>query len=432
MKSSIAVFVLLSTAVAPDVRAQSTGAGVVVAHRSTDARAGAGFSTERLARIDRALQAYVDESRIAGAVALVLRDGEPVYERAFGWSDKEAGRRMTADTVFRIASQTKAIVSAAILSLVEEGKIGLDDPASRFIKAFAKTTVAQRKEDGGGVVPAQREITIKDLLTHTAGISYGNEPEIADLYKAKGLGPAAGEGWYFADKDEAICDVVERLASLPFVAQPGERWVYGYAIDILGCIVERASGMPLDAALHARIIEPLGMKDTRFFLRPQDRERLATVYASGADGRIVRAPEGALGQGAYVEGPRRCLSGGAGLLSTARDYTRFLEALRRGGTLDGVRILAPRSVALMTTNQVGVRHSVEGVGFGLGFGTTERFGANGMDSAGAFGWGGAYATTYRVDPASRVVFQLMTQLLPNETDIEDRFPTLVYQALVAP
>ena len=181
-----------------------------------------GLSADRLQRIDRALQQYVDENRLAGAVALVLRDGRTVYERAFGWSDKEAGRRMTTDTIFRIASQTKAITSAAILSLVEEGKIGINEPVSRHIPAYAHTTVAARNEGEMKVVPAKRPVTIRDLLTHTAGISYGTGPDVAALYEAKGLGPAAGFGWFTADKNEPICDTMERLATLPFASQPGE------------------------------------------------------------------------------------------------------------------------------------------------------------------------------------------------------------------
>ena len=396
------------------------------------AQSGSAARTDRIERIDRLLQAYVDDNRISGAVALVLRDGRPVYEAAVGWSDKEADRRMTSDAVFRIASQTKALTSVAILSLVEEGRIGLADPVSRFIPAFAATNVMVRNGSATEIVRANRPITIRDLLTHTAGISYGTQPEVAALYEAKGLGPAAGFGWYTADKTEPICTTMETLASLPFVAQPGEEWVYGYNTDILGCVVERASGVPLDEFVARRITEPLGMKDTRFFLPPDERDRMVAVYASGPDGRITRAPEGSKGQGAYVDGARRSFAGGAGLLSTAPDYVRFLEMIRNGGALDGVRILAPRTVKLMTTNQVGTLHSTTGLGFGLGFQTTDRHGANGMDSEGAFGWFGAYGTMYRVDPEARLVMVLMIQMLPNATDIRITFPTLVYQALVEP
>jgi CubicO group peptidase (beta-lactamase class C family) len=416
------LIVLLSLVMLPGITLRGQSAPPAAA-------APGGFSRERLARIDRALQQYVDEDRVAGVVALVLRDGQPVYQRAVGWSDKEAGRRMANDTIFRIASQTKAITSVAILALMEEGKLGLNNPVSRFIPTFAKTTVSVRNDSGVTLVPARRAITIRDLLTHTAGISYGTGPDVAALYEAKGLGPAAGNGWYTADKDEPICDTMERLGTLPFVSHPGESYVYGYNTDILGCVVERASGMPLDEFVRTRITGPLGMKDTRFFLPPAERERLAAVYSSGSDDRVVRAPEGAKGQGAYVEGPRRSFAGGAGLLSTARDYARFLEMIRNGGALGPVRILSPRTVALMTTNQIGTLHSATGLGFGLGFETTDRYGANGMDSVGAFGWGGAYGTMYRVDPQARLVMVLMIQLMPNRSDIGTTFPTLVYQAL---
>ncbi len=394
--------------------------------------ASAAFSAERLARVDRFLQQYVDDNLIPGAVVLVLRDGQSVYERAVGWSDKEAQRRMTPTTIFRIASQTKAITSAAILALVEEGKLDLTTPVSKFIPSFASTTVAGRDGSGGSYTPAKRLITIRHLLTHTAGISYGTDSQIASLYEAKGLGPAAGFGWYTADKNEPICDTMERLGTLPFVAQPGEAYVYGYNTDVLGCIVERASRLPLDEFVRARITGPLGMKDTQFFLPSEQRDRLAAVYASGSDGRIVRAPDGAKGQGDYIDGPRRSFAGGAGLLSTAHDYARFLEMIRNGGSLGRVRILAPRTVALMTTNQVGSLYSDTGLGFGLGFETTDRVGANGLDPAGAFGWGGAYGTLYRVDPEDRLVIVLMMQLMPNTTDFRQKVPTLIYQALVDP
>jgi CubicO group peptidase (beta-lactamase class C family) len=391
-----------------------------------------GFSTERLARIDRFLQAYVDSNRIGGAVALVLRDGKPVYERAVGWTDKEAGRRMAPDAIFRIASQTKALTSTAVLMLVEEGKVALGDPVSRFIPEYAKTTVALRSDSGRAPVPAKRQITIKDLLTHTSGISYGTDAVVAAQYSAKGLGPSAGWGWYTADKNEPICTTMERLASLPFVAQPGEAWVYGYSIDILGCVVERASGIPLDEFIRARITAPLGMKDTHFFLPTSDRERLATVYTTDSAMHVVRAPNGPRGQGDYVDGPRRSFAGGAGLLSTARDYARFLEMIRNHGEMNGVRYLSPKMVDLMITNQSGALYTVPGEGFGLGFQTVEKLGADGLASVGSFGWGGAYASTYKVDPAEHLVLVFMINQLPNRTDIASKFPTLVYQALAAP
>jgi CubicO group peptidase (beta-lactamase class C family) len=391
-----------------------------------------GVSTERLARIDAMLQSYVDRGLLPGVVALVLRDGRPIYQKAVGWADKEARRPMRMDTLFRIASQTKAITSAAALTLVEEGKLSLSDQVGTYIPSFAKTMVAMREGNETRLVPAKRPITIRDLLTHTAGISYGIEPYIATEYAAKGLGPSAGAGWYFADKTETTCDAIERLGTLPFVAQPGEAWVYGYNTDVLGCVIERVAGKSLDRVIAERVTGPLGMTDTRFFVSPDQRDRLAAVYASGADGRAVRAPEGGRGQGAYVDGPRKAFSGGAGLVATARDYGRFLEMIRGGGTLDGVQILSPRSVALMHTNQVGNLHSPNGLGFGLGFETTDRYGANGMDDVGSYGWAGAYGTIYRINPQEKLAIMMMVQLLPNATDIREKFPLMVYQALLDP
>ena len=399
----------------------------VAGQRSTPADV---LSTDRLARIDKVMQQAVDENRIPGVVALVLRDGRPIYEKAFGWSDKESGRKMATDSIFRIASQSKALTSVAILILMEEGALTLATPVSQFIPSFAKTTVAVKTGEQLAMEPAKRPINIKDLLTHTAGISYGTDATVSSLYQAKGLGPAAGYGWYTADKDEPVCETMERLGTLPFVAQPGESYVYGYNTDILGCVVERASGMPLDQFIARRITGPLGMKDTHFFLPPDQRGRLTTVYSSGPDGKIVRAPEGARGQGHYLEGPRKNFSGGAGLLSTARDYGRFLEMIRNGGALEGVRILAPRTVALMTTNQIGTLKPTPGLGFGLGFETTDRYGANGLSSVGTFGWGGAYGSSYRADPDARLTLVFMIQLIPNRTDIAQKFPNLVYQALM--
>ena len=399
--------------------------------RASRAVAPSGFAPARLARIDRFMQQYVDSGEIGGAVGLVLKDGRVVYQHAVGWLDKESGRRMTTDALFRIASQTKAVTTVAVLSLIEEGSLAAGDPVSRYIPAFAHTTVGTKSDTGLVTKPAARPITIRDLLTHTAGISYGTDGPAAPLYVANGLGTAAGWGWYTADKDEPICTTMERLATLPFAAQPGERWVYGYNTDILGCVAERASGMPLDDLIRTRITGPLKMNDSYFFVPQGASGRLATVYASDSTNHAQRAPDGPRGQGNYVDGPRRSFSGGAGLISTAGDYARFLEMLRNGGELGGVRILAPHTVDLMTHNQSRMLFDSTGErGFGFGFQMTERYGANGMTSVGTFNWGGAYGTAYYVDPVERLVIVLMLNQLPNRTDIAGKFPTLVYQALV--
>jgi CubicO group peptidase (beta-lactamase class C family) len=390
-----------------------------------------GFAVDRLARVDAFLQSLVDSNRVGGAVALVLRGGNVVYERSVGFADVASRKRMSVDAMFRIASQSKALTSVAIMMLVEEGKIALSNPVSRFIPAYSRTMVATRADTGRTIAPAQRAITIRDLLTHTAGISYGTDGHLAPLYAAKGLGPEAGYGWYLADKDEMVCESMERLATLPFSRQPGEAFVYGYNTDILGCVVERASGIPLDKFIEMRIAKPLGMNDTHFFVPDSKRQRLVTVYASDSTNHAERAPDGARGQGHYVDGPRKNFAGGAGLVSTARDYARLLEMLRNGGELDGVRLLGRKTVELMTSNQVGTLYNPNGMGFGLGFSIVERMGAdNTLHSVGTWGWGGAYGSQYRVDPVENITWVLMVNQLPNRTDLAAKFPVLVYQALV--
>lgn len=387
-----------------------------------------GFAPDRLRRLDGFLQQYVDSNRISGAVALVLRDGQVVYESAVGFADRESGKRMAPDALFRIASQTKALTTVAIMILVEEGKIGLANPVSRFIPGYDTTWVMAGGDSGRA--RATRRITIRDLLTHTAGISYGTDVRVRDAYAAAGLGPAAGFGYYLSDKDEPVCATMERLAGLPFVRQPGEAWVYGYATDVLGCVVERASGMPLDEFFRARITAPLDMRDTHFFVPAAKRQRLVTVYASSGN-MVVRAPEGSRGQGHYDRGPMKNFSGGAGLVSTARDYARFLQMLLDGGALDGVRILSPASVALMTSNQTGTLYAQAGQGFGFGFSIVQQPGAdNTLSPVGTWGWGGAYGSQYRVDPKNRVIWLYLMNQTPNTTDVASKFPNLVYQALV--
>jgi CubicO group peptidase (beta-lactamase class C family) len=375
----------------------------------------------------------VDDGRAAGIVTLVARRGRIAHFAAFGKQDVESGVPMARDTIFRIASQSKAVTSVAAMILVEEGKLLLSDPVSRYVPVFKKTTVRVPPPEGaprdapGGTVPAKREITIRDLLTHTSGVSYGSGPLEAQYKAANVL------GFYFADKDEPIGAAIERLAALPFEGQPGEKYIYGFSTDILGYVVEKAAGQGLDEVFRTRIFEPLRMTDTYFFLPKDKASRLAAVY-SLTDGKMQRAADAGTGQGDYVNGPRRCFSGGAGLVSTANDYARFLEMLRNGGELDGVRVLSRKSVELMTANQLGTLYQEGRFGFGLGFEITEHVGRAGRyGSVGEFGWGGAYHTSYWVDPAEGLVAVFMTQLLPSGgSDLHGRFRSLLYQAIVDP
>ena len=398
-----------------------------------------GLDPDRLARLDSALESYVESGTLPGAVALVASRGETVYLKAFGYRDREAGDPLEVDDIFRIASQTKAIVSVAIMILQEEGRLLISDPVGRYLPEYQETTVASANPDGTyDVVPARRPITIRHLLTHTAGIGYGQGPAAEEWAEAEIT------GWYFAHREEPIRETVRRMASLPFDAQPGERWVYGYATDILGAVVEVASGVPLDEFVRTRIFEPLGMADTHFYLPPEKQDRLTVVYSAG-DGGLTRAPDpgGMVGQGAYLDGPRMSFSGGAGLLSTAPDYARFLQMMLNGGKLGDARILSSKSVELMTVDHLGgllVRNvndtgalfgAEPGVGFGLGFRTVEDLGARGsLGSAGEYGWGGAYHSSYWVDPKEKLVVVYLAQLIPaGNLDDHAKFRALIYQAI---
>ena len=387
-----------------------------------------GMSTDRLTRLTDALQGYVDDNRLAGAVAIVARRGKIAYLEAVGHRDVEVGSPMQTDSIFRIASQTKALVSVGVMILQEEGKLLITDPVGNYLPEFKQTKVAIANARGNyDIVSAKRMITIRDLLTHTAGISYGNGPA-SDRWEEAGI-----TGWYFANRDEPISDTIERLADLPFDAHPGEQWIYGYNTDILGAMIEKVSGKVLDEFIRTRILEPLGMNDSHFYLPRTKEDRLTVVYSSTNDGGIERAPNPGhmVGQGAYLDGPRLSFSGGAGLLSTATDYARFLQMLLNGGEIDGARILTRKTVDLMTVDHIGDIPFRNGQGFGLGFSIVKNTGTNGLPSSiGEFGWGGAYHSTYWVDPDEELVVVYLTQLIPaRNVDDHGKLRALVYQAI---
>ena len=388
-----------------------------------------GLSPGRLQRLTEVLNDYVHDGKLSGAVALVARHGKVAYLKAVGYRDVESRSPMTEDAIFRIASQSKAPISVGIMILQEEGKLLISDPVGKYIPQFDSTTVAVPKEGGGyEVVRAKRKITIRDLLTHTAGIGYGSGPA-ADKWKEAGI-----QGWYFANRDEPIAATVERMASLPMDAQPGEKFVYGYNTDILGVVIERASGKQLDVFMSEKIFKPLGMTDTHFYLPTSKVPRLATVYSANNNGPVTRAPDAGTmsGQGMYVDGPRRSFSGGAGLLSTARDYAAFLQMMLNKGIHNGTRILSRKSVELMTVDHLRNIPYGDGAGFGLGFEVTDDLGARGrIGSYGEFGWGGAYHSTYWADPKESLVVVYFTQLIPaGSIDDHGKLRALVYQAIM--
>ncbi len=380
----------------------------------------AGFSVERLKRLDTAIDEQIGARQLAGGIMVVLRDGKPVVFKAYGQQDVENAKPMQKDTIFRIASMTKALTTVAAMMLYEEGRFLLKDPVSRYLPAFANMQVAL---PGGGTEKPRRPLTIHDLLTHTAGMSYGPGPASAAYAKA-GL-----TDWYLVGNDETLEQWTNRFAALPLQGQPGEAFIYGYATDVLGRLVEVVSGQPLDRFIKERITDPLRMADTSFFLPPDKLSRLANVYGlEGGQLQLMETPA----RSDFVNGPRKLLSGGAGMLSTAGDYTRLLQMLLNKGELDGVRILSPHTVALMTADHLGTKSGGDADGFGLGFWVNVRRGGfKELGSEGAFGWGSAYFPQYTVDPKERLVILFMTQLRPaGNSTLHLRVRNLTYQALM--
>jgi CubicO group peptidase (beta-lactamase class C family) len=398
-----------------------------------------GLSAERLARMRRAIQGYVDRAELAGAVMLVARDGRLAELSAVGQQDRERRVPMRTDALFRIASQTKAITSVAVLLLYEEGRFLLTDPISRFLPEFKGPKVLVPGKDGTApqLVAAEREITIRDLLTHRSGITYGfadNGP-VGDAYRKERVTDG------LSSPEVSLVDNMTRLSRAPLVSQPGREYHYGLNTDVLGRLVEVVSGQPLDVFVRERLFEPLGMDDTAFVVPDAKWPRLGVVY-TGAEGgglRPMKDPESfdlvVMSPWDYYRPSKKYLSGGAGLVSTAADYARFLEMLRRGGELGGSRLLSPKTVELMTASHTHDIPSGWPVGpgkeFGLGVDVVVDLGASEiLGSPGAYGWGGIYGSTYWVDPKERLVAVLMTQRFPGDSRWTNVFRTMVYQALV--
>ncbi len=386
-----------------------------------------GFDPGRLQRLDQVIETEIAEGKLAGAVMIVKRDGQDAVLKGYGYQDLEGKVAMKPDAIFRIASMSKAVTTIAALMLYEEGRFMLSDPVSKFIPEYGRSVVAVPPPPGSPAdvkyvtVPAKRAITIHDLMTHTAGLTYGDMLAIDDYKKAKLY------GWYLIDHDETIGDAMKRLASLPLSAQPGEAFNYGYGTDLLGYLVEVVSGQPLDQFVAERITKPLKMVDTSFYLPPEKASRLAVVYGM-ENGKLVREEDSTKTD--FIQGPRKLFSGGAGLLSTASDYGRLLQMLLNDGELDGVRLLSPRTVALMHMNHTGDLFSWDTKAFGLGFWVNENPGKYGeLVGPGAYGWGSAYFPQYFVDPKEKLVGILMCQLKPGAGNLNQRFKVTIYQAL---
>jgi CubicO group peptidase (beta-lactamase class C family) len=399
-----------------------------------------GLAPDRLERIAILVQDAVDRNEVAGAVTLVARLGRVGHLAAVGWRDIGRDAPMETDTLFRIASMTKAVTSVAVMQLYESGALLLTDPVSMYLPAFATMEVLTPPEAGEAeytLEPARRPITIRHLLTHTSGISYRflSSPRLAPHYVEVGITDGLSQ------TDGTIGEMVARLAELPLVHQPGERFTYALGVDVLGRVVEVITGETLAEYMAAEIFEPIGMVDTGFFTSPTDADRFASVYTPH-DGGLAKVSERPVvssdgrtiySNGYPYDGPQTYYSGGAGLSSTISDYARFLQALLNGGELDGRRILGRRTVQLMTRDHLaGLGVSDAGQRFGLGFSISMDPGlTGGPRSEGAFGWLGFFNTVYWVDPEEQLVAIIMTQLYPNGgSQLTDKFEVVVYSAIL--
>ncbi|HZP56994.1 MAG TPA: serine hydrolase domain-containing protein [Dehalococcoidia bacterium] len=405
----------------------------------------AGFAPRRLERITEHLERnYIEPGKIAGCQTLVARHGTVAYFRSLGEMDRERHRPMTDDTIFRIFSMTKPITSVALMTLYEQGYFQLNDPVHRYIPEWRDMrTYVSGEGDAMVTRPAARPITFRHILSHQSGLSYGGG--LAQLVDARVKLHPADQAYVAAGvqrgEGETLRSFVQKLAQVPLRYDPGDHWMYSYATDVCGYLVEAISGTPFDQYLRETIFEPLGMHDTAFYVAPENADRLAANYRRAADKslRLVDDPE----TSRYLR-PVSFLSGGGGLTSTTADYLRFCEMLRRGGELDGARILGPRTIRLMTQNHLtGGRELTEmaigafsetaydGVGFGLGFAMTLDAVRAGSIAAGDYYWGGAASTIFWVDPNEDLVVIFMTQLLPSATfNFRGQLKNIIYSAIV--
>jgi CubicO group peptidase (beta-lactamase class C family) len=388
-----------------------------------------GFKPEGIEKLDRRLARAVEGKEIAGAVALLVRDDKVGYSRAVGLRDREANAPMTTDAIFRIASMSKPITSVAAMILVEEGKLALDDPVAKYIPEFGDMTLLDGPRAG-------RAMTVRHLLTHTSGLTYRffGGP-LSERYAKDGISDG------LTQTEGTIADFARKIAGEPLMFTPGTSWNYSLSTDVLGRVIEVASGKPLDEFFRERIFTPLKMKDTAFFLPPEKAGRLAVLYQAGPEHTLNRAPEEPIHSGTLVysanyhyKGPRTYFSGGAGLATTTGDYTRFLRMLLNGGELEGVRVLKAETVKAMTTNQITefplTLGSIHGDRFGYGFGVVTPAGKDKTPmSVGSYGWAGFFHTIFWVDPEKKLVGLLMTQVNPASTTIQRDFIKAAYEAL---
>jgi CubicO group peptidase (beta-lactamase class C family) len=391
-----------------------------------------GLSSERLERIGTAVQHDIDDKRIAGAVTLVIRRGHVAWFKSLGMMDREAGKAMQPDAMFRICSMTKPITSVAVMMLYEEGRFLLEDPVSKYLPEFRNPKVLVKPASGEPYsIPATKEITVRDLLRHTSGITYQWNGDLGPMYESAGV--ASGLLQY----EGTIGDSVKHLAAQPLLFNPGSRFEYSLGVDVLGRLVEVLSGKPLDEFFRTRIFEPLGMKDTYFFPPDNKLDRLAAAYTYSADKGLNRFPDTPIKEGAFMysadyptRGPKKLFSGGAGLVSSAMDYARFCQMMLDGGKAGSTRLLSRKTVELMTHDQLGKIDPEQGFGLGFGIeGVKEPMPE--LGSVGEYNWGGFFYTGFTIDPKEQMIVVFMAQLHPTgDLALDREVNVLAYQAII--
>ena len=388
------------------------------------------FDYERLSRLSYKLDEFSKEGILPGSVVLISKNDEIIYHEAFGFSDIDNQIPMKTNSIFRIASQTKFVTATAIMMLQERGELVITENVSKYIPEFKQTFVAKKSDDGYSIEPADREITIKDLLTHTSGVGYGFGIA-SKVWEEAGI-----QGFYLIDRNESIVETVKKIAKLPHEAHPGDEYVYGYSSDILGAIVEVVSGNSLDTFLKENLFDPLEMTDTSFYLPDSKKDRLTTVYIYSEDNGLKRAPyKGTFdSQGShYIDGPKKSFSGGAGLLSTSSDYYNFLLMILNEGKYENLQILSRKSIEIMTKDNLteGI-FPYAGMGHGLGVQVVNnRAKLSVLGSNGELIGGGAYRTEYWIDSKEDLIGIILVQIREPQylLRFHDTIKTLIYQAL---
>ncbi|RFM28284.1 serine hydrolase domain-containing protein [Deminuibacter soli] len=387
-------------------------------------------AAQRLARIDTLVNGYLSRHWINGVVTLVIQDGKVLQYKGYGYANAEQKKPMQTNDLFRLASQTKAVVSTGIMLLYEQGKLYLDEPVADFIPAFAHSMVLDQfnaADTTFTTVPAKRPITIRDLLTHTSGIDYA----MIGTEKMRAIYAKSQVSSGLTDLQKNLRESIDVLAKLPLAHQPGEKFTYGLSTDVLGCVIETISGVDLETFLTRNIFIPLGMKDTYFNVPASKAGRLTSVYTEDSLHHVVAATRARGLDPDYPLQHKQYFSGGAGLTSTAFDYAMFLQMLLNGGKYNGHQLLAPRTVQLMTSGQLSFLYNGTD-NFGLGFNITSALSAaREARNEGSFSWGGYFGTTYWVDPKARLVCLIMTQQAPNSHgELARKIEQLIYQALL--